>query len=360
MALTAHERASAHYRAAKKYMSYGDTPKSKAHMKRALYYGFGNDDMLMLYKDIDGADITGDSVVEVLTMLLSKTLKCVRHTAVTPDDDDQGKNKAIEDIFKKPATEYMDYPPDVISDYKKGIPVFRVAQNVAYIKDPRRLYGINQQTRKLINESIGPNLVDPEHVISKATFAFFNSSYETEGLHEDVSRLAKGTEIVEAALRSCYDKSVETSQKGDKGELNQEDREVARLLVCFWESALNVFKETPSHVTVEPLAHATPSFSGFSLFQLLVKFSDEGTRSLVDKTVKLHESANPDKEARSKAWKSMLKLMLEAATKVRGMGPFYALEWNTRNARNAKRPLSVDDGDVDQKHTKPGFGMKHR
>jgi hypothetical protein len=201
----------------KKYMSYGDAPKTKAHMKRALYYGFGNDDMLMLYKDIDGADITGDSVVEVLTMLLSKTLKCVRHTAVTPDDDDQGKKKAIEDIFKKPATEYKDYPANVISDYKKGIPVFRVAQKVAYIKDPRRLYGVNELTGTLINESIGPNLVDPEHVISKATFAFFNSSYETEGLHEEVSWLAKGTEIVEAALRSCYDKSVETSQKGDKG-----------------------------------------------------------------------------------------------------------------------------------------------
>ena len=87
MALTAHERASAHYRAAKKYMSYGDAPKSKAHMKRALYYGSGNDRVLKLHQDIDQADLTVikrnlDEVFDVLARLLSETLKCVRLTAV--------------------------------------------------------------------------------------------------------------------------------------------------------------------------------------------------------------------------------------------------------------------------------------
>jgi hypothetical protein len=76
MALTAHERASAHYRAAKRYMSYGDAPKSKAHMKRALYYGSGNDRVLKLHQDIDQADLTVikrnlDEVFDVLARLLS-------------------------------------------------------------------------------------------------------------------------------------------------------------------------------------------------------------------------------------------------------------------------------------------------
>ena len=228
----------------------------------------------------------------------------------------------------------------MISDYKKGRPVPVVPKKNVYIKDPRRLYGIDKDF-KLVNEAIGPNLVDVDHAISTATFPFFENTADTYSLHRDVTRLTRTRDFVIAALLSCFDKSVDTMIKGEKDpRWSPDDKNVARLLTCFWNSSTHVFFENETYVTVEPLAHARPSYRGFSLFQLLVRFSDEGTRRLVAKTqsIYLNEySSFPSSEA----WKNMMKLMLHAATKVRDMGPFYALEW-------------ASDG-VDQTHTSPGF-----
>lgn len=108
--------------------------------------------------------------------------------------------------------------------------------------------------------------------------------------------------------------------------------DVAQLLVCFWKSALDVVRfHGTTHVTVTPLAHANPSLKGFSVFQLLVEFPGEGTRDLVEKTVKrlrdLDSSDLDSKKDRAAAWKRMLELMLVAATDVGKSGPYYTLTW---------------------------------
>jgi hypothetical protein len=353
MALTAHERSSAHYHAAKKYMRYGDAQKTKAHIKRALHYGFGTDRVIKLHQDIDQADLTVikrnlDEVFDVLARLLSETLKCVRLTAVTQDDEDRGKKEAILRIFAT-ADGYKEYPQEVIRDYtntnartpaSKAIRVSIGPQRNVYIKDPRRLYGIDENS-KLVNAAIGPNLVDVEHAISTAAFTFFQNHADTYDLHAKVIRLTSTRDVVLAALNSCLDKSFETMVKGEKDpRWSPDDKNVARLLGSFWNSAMHVFSENESYVTVEPLAHAKPSYKGFSLFQLLIGFSDEGTRKLVAKTVEIH-SRLYNVPPSSEAWKNMMRLMLSAAAKVRDMGPFYALKWASAGA--------------DQMPTSPGF-----
>jgi hypothetical protein len=79
---------------------------------------------------------------------------------------------------------------------------------------------------------------------------------------------------------------------------------------------------------VVPLMHAKPSNKGYAVFQLLVDFSTELTYDLVAKAAARYEEANSNAETRSKAWKNMLRLMLNAATKLEQIGPFYKLEWN--------------------------------
>jgi hypothetical protein len=275
-----------------------------------------------------------DEVFDVLARLLSETLKCVRLTAVTQDDEDLGKKDAILRIFGT-ADKCNEYPQEVIRDYTKttgkatdslAIRVSIGTQGHVYIKDPRRLYGIDENG-KLVNAAIGPNLVDVEHAISTATFPFFQSHAETYDLHAKVTRLTSTRDVVIAALESCGNKSFETMVKGEKDpRWSQDDKNLARLLDSFWISAMHVFSENESYVTVEPLAHAKPSYKGFSLFQLLIGFSDEGTRKLVAKTVEIH-SSRFNVSPSSEAWKNMMRLMLSAATKVRDMGPFYALKW---------------------------------
>jgi hypothetical protein len=142
-----------------------------------------------------------------------------------------------------------------------------------------------------------------------------------------VTRLTSTRDVVLAALDSCVNKSFVTMVNGEKDtRWSRDDKNLARLLGSFWISATHVFSENESYVTVEPLAHAKPSYKGFSLFQLLIGFSDEGTRKLVAKTVEIH-SRRFDVLPSSEAWKNMMRLMLSAAANVRDMGPFYALKW---------------------------------
>jgi hypothetical protein len=128
-------------------------------------------------------------------------------------------------------------------------------------------------------------------------------------------------------VTSCFDKANATYQARDSI-TNEDEREVAVALFHFWESARDLVASKWRDVKVVPLMHARPSNKGYAVFQLLVNFSIELTYELVAKAAKRYEEANSDAEARSKAWKNMLRLMLNAATKLEQIGPFYKLEWN--------------------------------
>jgi hypothetical protein len=338
---TPRERAEAHYRTASQYMRYGDARKYRAHMSRALHYGFGaNEDVSKMHADIDAVGIVGERGTKNLAWLLSKTQGCVRRTVVKQDDsNDEGKREAIHEngMLGMAYHSLPTYTTEVTNSFKKGIPYPPAvsSDSAAFFKDPRRLYGIHEG--RLVNEAIGPNLADPNHYFSKAStgkdsprptrMEFTASEYATKVVHERIMKHAKEEPFIIAAVTSCFDKANATYQARDSI-TNEDEREVAVALFHFWESARDLVASKWRDVKVVPLMHARPSNKGYAVFQLLVNFSIELTYELVAKAAKRYEEANSDAEARSKAWKNMLRLMLNAATKLEQIGPFYKLEWN--------------------------------
>lgn len=63
------------------------------------------------------ADLSGDSVVDVLTELVSDVLQFVRHTVVTADGANDGKKQAIERLKTRTLREW---PQDAINEFKSG------------------------------------------------------------------------------------------------------------------------------------------------------------------------------------------------------------------------------------------------
>ena len=356
---TPRERAEAHYRTASQYMRYGDARKYRAHMSRALHYGFGaNEDVSKMHADIDAVGIMGERRTKNLAWLVIKTQGCIRRTVVKQDSNNEGKQKAINETFGAmlkyaPTTDdaardtlwresdpaYYNLPPytaEATNSFKKGIPYPPAvpSDSAAFLKDPRRLYGIHEG--RLVNEAIGPNLADPNHYFSKdstgkdskrAEIAFLASEDATKVLHERIMKHAKEERFIISAVTSCFDKANATYQARDSI-TNEDEREVAVALFHFWDSARDMVATKWRDVKVVPLMHAKPSNKGYAVFQLLVEFSIELTYDLVAKAAARYEEANSNAETRSKAWKNMLRLMLNAATKLEQIGPFYKLAWN--------------------------------
>ncbi|NDC41694.1 MAG: hypothetical protein EBZ77_09120, partial [Chitinophagia bacterium] len=332
--LNPNERASAHYRAAKQYMSYGDTQKSKAHMKRALYYFGTGDKASELMAEIENADINDKTkYYQELFALLSKTHECIRATVVTEDSGNEGKIHAVENLDRTKSR----YTQKVIDAFREGTKVHIGDSSNAYIKAPQRLYGIDQN--KLINGSIGPNLVDPDHAIGlTCEFAFAETVEDTRKMHDRVLMEASKPEFVLKVLEASRDKAAISAKSSD---LNADDRDVAKLISHFWSSVADSFQKTMQGAKVEPLAHSEPSNKGFAVFQLLVTFpeyanglflfshmTDTMVRSRAANYTLRTDGLTAEEVAKEvKAWKSMLKLMLGAAIEMARKGKYYTLDW---------------------------------
>lgn len=328
------DRAQKHYRAAKQYMSYGDTLKSKAHMKRALYYFGTADKACDLMAEIDSADTRGG--VEKIIDLLTRTRACIRDTVVTEDPHNERKMLAVKDLNRNKSS----YTKQAIEAFKAGAKV-RVGDSSAYIKAPRRLYALGQNGA-LTNESIGPNFVDPDHAILKCEFAFAETIQDTRKMHERVLLEANKPEFVIKVLEANRD-AADISAKTVG--ISEDDRKVAELIVHFWSSAVNRFnKKSDSGIKVEPLAHSEPSNKGFAVFQLLVTFPADGYDVFLNVTDTMDLSGDPVKDRtveevakELKAWKSMLKLMLGAAIEMAKTGTYYTLDWTDTEPTNKSR-----------------------
>ena len=344
MLTRSHDRAQKHYRAAKHYTSYGDAahaPKAKAHMKRALYY-FGTADKARdLIAEINSADISGDGGVAILIDLVSKTHKCVRGTVVTEDPNNELKMRAVTKLNRAKDN----YTKKTIDAFKTGTKVL-VGDSSAYIKAPRRLYRVDE-TGALTSESIGTNLVDPDHAILKCDFAFAETMEDTRKMHDRVLLAASEPEFVIKVLEANRDEAVAAELSAKKLGLSEDDRKVAELIMHFWSSAVDEFNERKrgfleTHAKVEPLAHSEPSNKGFAVFQLLVTFPDDYVFHHVLDTMSRSGSESKGRTTEEvakemKAWKSMLKLMLRAAIEMAKTGEYYTLDWTDEPTTKSRR-----------------------
>ncbi len=343
MLTRSHDLAQKHYRAAKHYMSYGDAahdPKAKAHMKRAMYYFGTGDKAADLMAEIDGADINNKTKLRELYDLVSKTHECIRATVVTEDPLNEGKIRAVTNLNRTK----ISYTQEAIDAFKSGTKVSLGDSSTAYIKAPRRLYGVDKENRNaLINGSIGPNLVDPDHAILTCEFAFAEAVGDTRKMHDRVLMEASNPAFVLNVLEAIRDKAAISAKSGD---LNADDRDVAELLVHFWSSVADNFRTMKEGAKVEPLAHSEPSNKGFAVFQLLVTFPDysDGLYLFSHMTDTLFRSragrsnlTAQDGAKEMKAWKSMLKLMLGAAIEMAQNGKYYTLDWTDTEPTNKSR-----------------------
>ena len=344
MLTRSHDLAQKHYRAAKHYTSYGDAahaPKAKAHMKRALYYFGTADKASALIDEIDSADISGDGGVAILIDLVSKTHKCVRDTVVTEDPRNESKIRAVTKLNRAKDN----YTKKAIDAFKTGTKV-RVGDSSAYIKAPRRLYRVDE-TGALTSESIGTNLVDPDHAILKCDFAFAETMEDTRKMHDRVLLAASEPEFVIKVLEANRDEAVAAELSAKKLGLSEDDRKVAELIMHFWSSAVDEFNERKrgfleTHAKVEPLAHSEPSNKGFAVFPLLVTFADDYVVGHVLDTMDRSMGESKDRTTEEvakeiKAWKSKLKLMLGAAIEMAKKGEYYTLDWTDEPTTKSRR-----------------------
>ena len=357
---TARDRAEAHYRAAKKYMSYGDTRKSKAHMKRALHYGFGNDEQSLRgeIKSAIDSGLDGDGIMS----LVVKTFQLIRESMITPDNDDSLKIQTInklKDSFvqKSSALAKMDLLATVEVTTEPG-PAKKL-----YVTNPTRFYALNNG--ELTNASIGPNLTDVNDSLGMST-AFCKLPDHTRRVHTAVHQELNRKWNIEAILSHLSSTALRVQRKLEKeapqNEQNVDQHRMAQVLATFWKNAYKTYLLIKQGVKVEPLAHDSPTGLGVAVFQLMVVFEEymlrEVVTSVLGELTRTQEWSN-DKRSNTKAWMGVLGLLLDG---VRGakvdrhgnVGNYYTLEWKP----------SVTDSDTDKepvaKRTRSDFGRKYR
>ncbi len=355
MALTAHERASAHYRAAKRYMSYGDAPKSKAHMKRALYYGFGNDEE-SLRKEITDAMSTGLDKNGIVKLVV-RTFRVIHESMITPDRSDSGKISAIDKLKdtkleRSGALDRMDplVPVDVATDHG--------TTKQLHVTKPRSLYTVKDGT--LANGSIGLNLTDIHDNLRMKT-AFCRTVDETrrvhtavrEELNRDLTRILAS--ILENLRKTTQELQSDLQKQAPQNETNKDLHRTARVLATFWKNAHVAFVNTNRGMNVEPLAHDNPMGLGVAVFQLMVVFDEsmlvDVVNSVLDDLDRTEDWSNDDK-SNAKAWMGMLGLLLDGVNGAKKdkegkiVGKYYTLEWREEGPESTR--------------TRSDFGRKYR
>jgi len=367
--LTARERAAAHYRAAKEYMRYGDTLKSKAHLKRALHYG--SDEETALRDEINKA---AESALEpgAIEDLLVKTFRFIRNNMITSDPD-QSKKRGVKQTTAALTTAKIEN----FGELEITKPDTSERAKLFFTK-PRSLYAFKDG--KLTNGSMGPNLMDLNNTLAMSS-AFSGGVDYTHKVHTNVREaieesdsapigLQLGREqIVKIALNIHMNASEEAYESANKAanEVSSDSdgldkqhhlRRVAAVMHAFWENAYALYCKgdtDKSRVRVLPLAHATTSGEGYATFQLLVTFEDtflrKVTRDVINhiqltaalaegikgyrprdardtKTELLKLKWTPLEE--TKAWMAVLVLLLDGAKAAKKDGGYYTLEWKRR------------------------------
>ena len=363
---TARDRAEAHYRAAKKYMSYGDTRKSKAHMKRALHYG--ND--ATLRERIDAIQKEPSALDATIADLVVETFKFIRDAMVTPDTNDEGKKRIIRAFEGNNNGKTGDK-----AKFEQLSSVSTSEGHIFFVK-PRKLYEVHITSGALTNGSIGPNLMDLDNKL-KMSCAFASTDERTMTVHREVLSMKQDRDTVKKALDvhlAAVSQAQTDLEEAKKASVpNDQSTEVGRILLVlehFWRSAGNVYHfSTVGPVSLEPLAHSKPSGLGFAVFQVLVTFEERFLRGVVEHTAQmlaLNDGLRGHEATR--AWMGMLALMLDGVTGAKGAGgDYYTLEWGTRGTKR-----SMDDGASSTgiyagssegadptKMTRAGFGRKY-
>lgn len=356
---TARDRAEAHYRAAKKYMSYGDTRKSKAHMKRALHYGNGP----TLRERINGIKETPsayDANTKSIADLVVETFKFIRDAMVTPDTNDEGKKGIIGAVDGKNSGKTGDK-----ATFKPQSSVSTGEGTIFFVK-PRKLYEVHIKSGALTNGSIGPNLMDLDNNL-KMSCAFAGTVERTMAVHSAVLSMKQDRKTVDEALL-VHLKAVSQAKMDlqNAGVADDRSTEVGRILLVlewFWTSAEIAYKG--SAVSLEPLAHSNPSGLGFAVFQVLVTFEEQFLRSVVEIAAKLLEQKGLSGDEATKAWMGMLTLMLDGVDGAKGArGDYYTLTWGTKRPMHGEASgtgtyAGSSEGADPTKMTRTDFGRKY-
>ena len=356
MALTAHERASAHYRASKKYMSYGDTPKSKAHMKRALYYGFGTDDLSSLSSLRTEIENTENADANTITELLVRTFHCIYSTMLTSDREDKGKIQAVhalKDTTVDNLSEKLETVKQIKRHHEVGVGTKNGIKDM-HVTHPTRFYAVKDG--KLTNGSIGPNLTDSFNRLDMRS-AFCKTEHDTQYLYTEVLTAVDKYEATKAVLKSIHEKAGAAVDSLRDGHGDADHLRAAKLLHMFWYSAYQNYKlqePSRSQIRVEPLAHDNPSGLGVAVFQLMVVFDEPMLRLIASEVMNVWTHDNKlvtwpaDSASNTKAWMVMLILLLDGVEgakvdKKGKVGTYYTLKWRE-----------------DSKRTRSDFGRKYR
>jgi hypothetical protein len=337
-------------------MSYGDTPKSKAHMKRALYYGFGNDDLSLLSSLRTEIENTENADADTITELLVRTFRCIYSTMVTSDRKDKGKIQAVQalkDTTVDNLSEKLEKVKEIKSHHDVGV-VTKDGTKDMHVTHPTRFYAVNGG--KLTNGSIGPNLTDSLNRLDMRS-AFCKTEDDTRDLHTAVLTAVNEYEATKAVLKSIHEKAHAAVNALRDGYGNPDQLRAAKVLSMFWGVAYHTYdlqESSRSQIRVEPLAHANPSGLGVAVFQLMVVFDEHMLRLIASDVMKVWNHDNKlitwpeDSASNTKAWMGMLILLLDGVEgakkdKEGKVGTYYTLKWGE-----------------DSKRTRLDFGRKYR
>jgi hypothetical protein len=321
-------------------------------MKRALYYGFGNDDPMREEIKKAKAEVSGldnNGIVD----LVVRTFRLIRERMITPDPDDEKKRAVPQTTGDLKTSESIPRLHTV------NIQVPRIGKADVFFTMPRSLYAyafVKELGRfGFTNGSIGPNLMDLDNKLQMSS-AFSGGLDHTRRVHtsvldaiESAGNIKLRQLMVLLALHIHKDAIQKANKEADElardtGVARDQDQEkVAYAMHAFWGWVYERFAaisdgSDESPVTVVPLAHSHTSGGGYATFQLLVTFEEsflrEAAAGVIDDVKKI--KGWTDAEA-ARAWMGVLNLLLDGVNGAKKNGGYYTLAWNSGIDEEPKR-----------------------